>query len=483
VKIRLLRSCLYAAVGVFGLVATIYLVRAVDSRDQLDLGPEHRVRFVSEFTADQESVLDWRGYQSIEALLKAELQSNVDSLHRGERILDRHLSRSHTYPDNLDTNWNHSYVMSPTAARGAAVLLHGLTDSPYSMLATARLVVDQGYHAVVPRMPGHGFAVGGLVDAKWEDWAAAVRIAVRHAQTLLEADQSVVLVGYSNGALLALHYALTCHEDESAVCPESLVLLSPAIAVTEFARLANLHQGISWLPYFHKFGWQDVLPEIDPFKFTSFPKNAGWQTYQLSRHTHQLLAEPERVDGLPPILTFQSIVDDTIRANAVVDTLYDVLPEKGSELVIYDVNRSSTVLQIMSTPVAKPMESMLAMAPLRFSVSVLSNTDGASTELVETRLLAGERTVVVDELDLSWPATVFSLSHIAIPFRPDDSLYGDGSTALSGTAVSGVLLGVITPRGERHVLALTPDYFLRLRYNPFYEYQAARIRAWLERFP
>jgi len=349
------------------------------------------------------------------------------------------------------------------------------------MLATARLVVDQGYHAVVPRMPGHGFAVGGLVDAKWEDWAAAVRIAVRHAQTLPGVDQSVVLVGYSNGALLALNYALTCHEEENAVCPESLVLLSPAIAVSEFARLANLHQGISWIPYFHKFGWQDVLPEIDPFKFSSFPKKAGWQTYQLSRHTRRLLAEPERVDRLPPILTFQSVVDATIRASAVVDTLYDVLPEKGSELVIYDVNRSSTVLQLMSTPVTNPVDWMLAMAPLRFSVSVLSNRDGASTVLSETRLPAGEQTAVVSELELSWPPTVFSLSHIAIPFRPDDFLYGDGSnSAQSGTEVSRVRLGAMAPRGERGVLALTPDYFLRLRYNPFYEYQAARIRAWLD---
>jgi len=148
--------------------------------------------------------------------------------------------------------------------------------------------------------------------------------------------------------------------------------------------------------------------------------------------------------------------------------------------VIYDVNRSSTVAQIMSTPVTNPVELMLAMAPLRFSVSVVSNTDSATTAMGETRLLAGEHTVVVNELDLSWPETVFSLSHIAIPFRPDDSLYGDGSSALSGMADSGVLLGMIAPRGERGMLALTPDYFLRLRYNPFYEYQAARIRAWLD---
>jgi esterase/lipase len=45
------------------------------------------------------------------------------------------------------------------------------------MRGVAQTMVDAGYNVVVPRMPGHGFAVGGLLDARWEDWAAAVRIA------------------------------------------------------------------------------------------------------------------------------------------------------------------------------------------------------------------------------------------------------------------------------------------------------------------
>ncbi len=479
---RIVRSCSYAAAGAFALVATIYLVRAFDSRGQLDLGPEHRVRFEAEFTADQESRLDWQAYQEIEMLLAMELHRRVDTQHQGEWLLDRHLSTSLTYPDNLEANWNYSYVASPSAARGVAVMLHGLTDSPYSLLATANLFVGQGYHAVVPRMPGHGFAVGGLVQADWEDWAAAVRIAVRHAQTLMAPGQPLVFVGYSNGALLAVHYALRCDDDESSPCPDSLILLSPAIAVTSFARLANLHHGVSWLPYFDKFEWQDILPEVDPFKFTSFPKNAGWQTYQLSRRTRRLLADPERVARLPPILTFQSVVDATVSGAATVDFLYNALAENGSELVVYDVNRSSTVVQMMRTPVDDPVDLMLERAPLNFSVTVLSNRDSSGTSGTEVgiiRLPAGQNTAVEGELGLVWPPGVFSLSHIAIPFRPADPLYGDGNDTESGTTESGLVLGAIAPRGERSVLALTPNYFLRLRYNPFYDFQATRIQSWL----
>ncbi|SQC42641.1 membrane protein [Klebsiella pneumoniae] len=44
--------------------------------------------------------------------------------------------------------------------RGGVVLLHGLTDSPYSVRYLAQLWQQRGYVAVVPRLPGHGTAPG-----------------------------------------------------------------------------------------------------------------------------------------------------------------------------------------------------------------------------------------------------------------------------------------------------------------------------------
>ena len=42
------------------------------------------------------------------------------------------------------------------------------------------------------------------------------------------------------------------------------------------------------------------------------------------------------------------------------------------------------------------------------------------------------------------------------------------------------LLGALAPRGERGMLRLSADYFMRTRYNPFFSYQAARLIEWLE---
>ncbi len=77
-------------------------------------------------------------------------------------------------------------------------------------------------------------------------------------------------------------------------------------------------------------------------------------------------------------------------------------------------------------------------------------------------------------LNVSWPDHVLSLSHIALPFAPDDPLYGTIAPA-SGRR----WLGDLSFRGERGVSALPDDYLLRMRYNPFFDYTLARTRNWL----
>ena len=94
----------------------------------------------------------------------------------------------------------------------------------------------------------------------------------------------------------------------------------------------------------------------------------------------------------------------------------------------------------------------------RASGTVLARTS-LNGRLAE-RLLEGE-----------WPTLVYSLSHVVIPFPPDDVWYGDGSSN-RGEHVS---LGTLTPRGEKHVLIVPADLLLRLRHNPFFEYQASRV--------
>jgi alpha-beta hydrolase superfamily lysophospholipase len=460
------------------LLLTIYFVRAYDSRNMPPLGPEYRIEFEHEFDASQEARVDWSAYLEIENRLAAELEEKIDSDMRPDSLVDRFSDDSLTFPGNYPSNWNRSYEILAPSARGVAVLLHGLTDSPYSMRATAQTLVDAGYNVVVPRMPGHGFAVGGLLQARWEDWVAAVRIAVRHAIDLEGGDQQLLLVGYSNGGLMAVDYALHCEDIAELACPDGLVLMSPAIAITPMAAVANLHAAISWMTYFEKSKWLSILPEVDPFKFTSFPSRAAWETYKLSGRVHKQLSEVERAAALPPILTFQSVVDNTVSASAVVTNLYDKLPYNGSELVVYDINRSSTVLHLMKNVPVDPADYFESVAPLKFRVAILRNRHRHGREIDLLTLAAGKIEPRVEATEYNWPAGIYSLSHIAVPFPADDQVYGDGSGLSDDDP--GFAFGALAPRGEQGILRLSPAYFLRTRYNPFFAFQERYLLEWLD---
>jgi len=459
------------------LLLTFYFVRAIDSRHMPALGPEYRIEFKHEFDASQEDQTDWSAYLAIENKLAIELEEKIDSDTRPDSLVDRFSADSLTFPDNYHGNWNRSFETSAASPHGVAVLLHGLTDSPYSMLSTAQILVGAGYNVVVPRMPGHGFAVGGLLQARWEDWTAAVRIAIKHAMELQGSDQALLLVGYSNGGLMAIDYALQCDEISDLPCPDGLVLLSPAIAVTPLAIVTNWHAAISWIPYFEQFKWLSILPEIDPFKFTSFPKRAAWEVYKISKRTHKQLGQPIEAAKLPPILTFQSVVDNTVSARAIVTNLYDKLPANGSELVVYDINRNSTLLHLMKDLPADPADYFDSAAPLNFGVTILRNRNRDSLEVNSWVLAAGQSIPVVDRTNFKWPGGIYSLSHIAVPFRADDQVYGDGSGRNDNNP--GVVFGALAPRGEQGMLLLTSDYFLRTRYNPFFGFQASYLTEWL----
>ena len=468
-----LRILRWVATVVGVLLLTIYFGWAFDSRNMLQLGPEHRMEFEHEFQAGQEDETNWADYLEIEARLADEIAEKIIDQDRPDSLVDRYSAGSLSDPLRYPANWNRSYEVTVPAPRGVAVLLHGLSDSPYSMLATAQTLAGAGYNVVVPRMPGNGFAVGGLLQARWEDWTATVRIAMRHAAGLPGAEQSLLLAGYSNGGLLAIDYSLACDEAPDLRCPDGLVLMSPAIAVSSAAIVTNLHPVLSWLPYFEQFEWLSILPEIDPFKFTSFPKRAAWEIYRVSRRTHKLLASPSETAKLPPILTFQSVVDNTITARAIVTLLYNRLPANNSKLVVYDINRNSTALHLMKSQPRDVVEFFQSSAPQDFVVTVLRNRDRSTNALDAVTLAAGETESSVEPTTLEWPAETYSLSHIAIPFRSDDIVYGSGANA-------DLKLGALAPRGEAGVLMLTSDFFLRTRHNPFYAYQAKVLTDWIE---
>jgi alpha-beta hydrolase superfamily lysophospholipase len=128
--------------------------------------------------------------------------------------------------------------------------LHGLTDSPYSMRHIARRYREHGYVSIAIRLPAHGTVPGALTDVEWQDWMAATRLAVREARRRIGPSLPLHMIGFSNGGALALKYVLDALEDPRLARPDRLMLVSPMIGITQFARFAGLAALLAILPAF-----------------------------------------------------------------------------------------------------------------------------------------------------------------------------------------------------------------------------------------
>jgi hypothetical protein len=179
---------------------------------------------------------------------------------------------------------------------------------------------------------------------------------------------------------------------------------------------------------------------------------------------------------LPPVLTFQSVLDETVESAAVVTRLYDQLPANGSELVLFDINRAGA-LEPLFTRTALGFRDSLGRGDVerRWGVSVITNTRPDTLRVSEWRRAAGASEPTRRELDLKFPREVYSLSHIALPFPIDDPLYG---LEPSRREDFGIRLGSLALRGERRALVVPVDQFARLGSNPFFPYLADRTREW-----
>lgn len=149
------------------------------------------------------------------------------------------------------------------------LLIHGLSDSPYIMHSVAEHLHAQGWHVVVFRLPGHGTTPSGLLKVKWQDWAAAVRVAAKDLVATVGADKPFVLGGFSTGGALSVEYALSQRQGEAIPKPSNLLLFSPAIGVSPMARLAGTVNTLSVIPGLHKMAWETLQPEYAPYTSTT----------------------------------------------------------------------------------------------------------------------------------------------------------------------------------------------------------------------
>ena len=101
-----------------------------------------------------------------------------------------------------DANW--FFLKSPDKSASAVLLIHGFLSSPAEMRSLGDRLHAQGHHVLGVRLKGHGTSPWDLRDRNWQDWQASVERGYGIIKTF---SQSVHIVGFSTGGLLALLHA------------------------------------------------------------------------------------------------------------------------------------------------------------------------------------------------------------------------------------------------------------------------------------
>lgn len=442
--------------------------------------PWYRISLDEEFTrSDRTEQYTWQDYLAQEERLFTQLRSQL-----GENARDnahRFNINSPLNSFNHSVNWNRSFVFTNPQPRAAIVLLHGLSDSPYSVRSIGQHLQQQGFYVIGVRLPGHGTLPTGLLTAKWRDWAAVVELAMQEAQRQVGDGKPLYMLGYSAGGALAVNYALAAEQNPQLPKPEKLVIISPMLGISFFASFARNLDLISRLPLMSAYRWTDQSAEYNPFKYNSFTLNAGSQAHGLIKQVKRGLAKAQKRDGLasfPPVLGFQSLVDATVHTRAVKEQLFDKLPASNSpsELVIFDINRQHELTPIIREEPSELLDTLFAKAPNNYALVKIGNRNTANNQVSEWRYNPGAHELSETPLGVSFPRGVYSLSHIALPFPPDDPTFG---TNPRQDEFYGIRLGDLDLRGERNTLIISQDANQRLNSNPFYGYMQQRIDDWL----
>lgn len=317
-------------------------------------------------------------------------------------------------------------------ARGF-LLIHGLTDSPFLLSELAASLAADFPCALIRSLllPGHGTQPGDLLDVSLADWRQTVSYGVAGFTGLVE---ELTLVGYSNGASLAIDY-LQNNPQQQLV--SGLILLSPGLAAAQ--------RSIALAPYLKYLRtWVSQGTDRDPAKYDSMPMHAAALFYQLTR---QITANEQPLSV--PVLMVVSGDDTTVDSQRAADYFCTRVPASASRLLWY------------RSPVT-------GSSP---------RTECSGIQIIDSS----------GQLD-----RFFSHSHVAISMSPRNPHYGlDGLYPLCTAYADspellqrcqqdnqGTVYGENTLRGEDRLFRGMP--VRRASFNPYYDEMLDTVRCFIE---
>lgn len=288
-------------------------------------------------------LLEARGWQQPSALIQASSFSEYARLVR-EQVA---YARVPFVPANevQEVNYASPSEFKPAAGcevtKGIALLVHGLSDSAFSMKDMAQSMTRACFIARTVLLPGHGTRPGDLLTTRLSHWTDTVQYLISQAA---DEHENVVAVGFSLGSLLILTEAL---QPDSPI--DAVITLSPAFYLTT-SPWAELTQ---WLHPIRR--WLDTEKPDDAYRYEAIPTIAVAQTIQAKKRFHRTIEHHGSVSI--PWLLIQSDDDLVVRTNKNRRLFERYARNDISELIAY--SSAENIVDASGNPEGKPKVTLL----------------------------------------------------------------------------------------------------------------------------
>ncbi len=179
-----------------------------------------------------------------------------------------------------DANW---YFLKAKKKDAAAVLLvHGFLSGPAELKSLGERLHAQGLHVLGLRLKGHGTSPWDLRSRDWHDWAGSVE---RGFDILKAFSQSIHIVGFSTGGLLALHHAAEHpHVKIKSVTSVSAPLQFRNKNMIFVPLLHHANKLVSWVTSEGLIPFRPNAPENPELNYQHIPIRAIYQLQRLIEH-------------------------------------------------------------------------------------------------------------------------------------------------------------------------------------------------------
>ena len=312
------------------------------------------------------------------ALDKQELASRFSALYKNEwgqtqPCKSVKLNRISVCANVLRNEGNAPFILHHnTASNKVAVLIHGLSDSPFFMRALATILFNQGFDVVVPLLPGHGLrdANGAMSDNDLaERWQAHVDDVIALANDM---GDTLIVGGFSTGGALAVEQYLDAGDNI-----DGIMLFSGALALSDNAESMSRIWGIKWIAKIIDGRYETHGP--NPYKYPHVAGFAGLELMDIINQVRTHFEQGERInvplfiahsqaDMTTPIRGVEMVMEHSKGPNTffVIDASYELCHADlvVNKTLLHDMKFNAQMVnknERCAVPQANPLFSTMAL--------------------------------------------------------------------------------------------------------------------------